>query len=207
MKAPYKVSLIVIALVTLGVLLWYIYGMNRVPKIVNKSEVESEIKDFGYKINDNESTYYKETFKELESLLSSKDYDDNTYRDLIAKLFVIDLYSLDTKINKYEVSSVQYFYPERQEMHQNKVIDNFYNIIEDNSYGKRTMDLPVVSNTEVLNTEEVTYTIDDVEYPGVKTDIEISYEKDLGYDKKGSVTLIKKDNKWWVVSFEGSEEV
>ena len=41
----------------------------------------------------------------------------------------------------------------------------------------------------------------------VITEIEISYEKDLGYDKKGSVTLIKKDNKWWVVSFEGSKEV
>ena len=207
MKRPYKVSLIVIALITLGFLLWYIYGMNRVPKVVNKSEVESEIKDFGYKINDNESKYYKDTFKELEELLNQDEHDDSKYCELIAKLFVIDLYSLDTKINKYEVSSVQYFYPERQEMHRNKVIDNFYNMIEDNSYGKRTMELPIVSNTEVLSTEEVTYTIDEVEYSGVKIDIEISYEKNLGYDKKGSVTLIKKDNKWWVVSFEGAKEV
>ena len=207
MKRPYKVSLIVIALITLGFLLWYIYGMNRVPKVVNKSEVESEIKDFGYKINDNESKYYKDTFKELEELLNQDEHDDSKYCELIAKLFVIDLYSLDTKINKYEVSSVQYFYPERQEMHRNKVIDNFYNMIEDNSYGKRTMELPIVSNTEVLGTEEVTYTIDEVEYPGVKIEIEISYEKDLCYDKKGSFTLIKKDNKWWVVSFEGVKEV
>ena len=207
MKTPYKTSLTIIALITLGFLLWYIYGMNKVPKVVNKSTIESEIKDFGYKINDNESKYYKDTFKQLEQLLNQKDYDDNTYRDLIAKLFVIDLYSLDTKINKYEVSSSQYFYPSKQQMHQNKVIDTFYNIIEDNSYGKRTTSLPLVSQVTITNTDETTYKINDLDYSGYQITLDISYAKDLGYDTKGNITLIKEDNKWWVVSFTGLKEV
>lgn len=206
MKPQYKISLVIIATLIIMGIIWYVSGMNRTPKVVNKSEVALEIKDYGYKVNDNESKYYKDTFQELKSLLETPDFDDTKYRDLIAKLFIIDLYSLGTKINKYEVSSVEYFHPERQEMHQNKVIDNFYNIIEDNTYGDRKMDLPIVSEVIIDNVTEVNYKMNEEEVPAVLVDVSISYEEDLGYDKYGEVTLVKVDNKWWVVSFEGLSE-
>ena len=207
MKLQYKISLVVIATVIIMGILWYVSGMNRTgSKVVNKSEVQEEIKEFGYKINDNESTYYKDTFKELKNLLSNPDYDDNAYRDLVAKLFVIDLYSLGTKINKYEVSSIQYFHPDKQTMHQTKVIDNFYNMIEDNSYGKRSMELPIVSEVTIDEVLDTTYKLGDEEMPASEVDLSIAYEKDLEYDTYGKVILVKVENKWWVVSFEGLKE-
>ncbi len=207
MKLQYKISLVVIASLIIMGILWYVSGMNRTgSKVVNKSEVQEEIKEFGYKINDNESTYYKNTFKELKNLLSNPDYDDNTYRDLVAKLFVIDLYSLGTKINKYEVSSIQYFHPDKQTMHQTKVIDNFYNMIEDNSYGKRSMELPIVSEVTIDEVLDTTYKLGDEEMPASEVDLTMAYEKNLGYDTYGKVTLVKVENKWWVVSFKGLKE-
>ena len=204
MKIRYKISLFIIAFLALIFLLMYIYRMNRVPtEVVNESKILLEIKDYGYKINDNESDYYKDTFKELVDLLGTPEFDMNIYRDLIAKLFVIDLYSLGTKINKYEVTSMQYFYPIKQEMHRNKVIDNFYNLMEDNSYGKRDQELPIVKEVNIMGTEDLSYTINEVELPAVKISLSIDYEKDLGYDTKGEVTLALENNRWYVVSYNG----
>ena len=43
-------------------------------------------------------------------------------------------------------------------------------------------------------------------YEAYKVSLNWEYEKDNKYDKKGIVTLIKKDNKLYVVTYEGVKE-
>ena len=135
MKTKFKISLIIIAfllIISIGFML--LFGKNKNKEVVNVSSVLYEIKEYGYHVNDNASSYYKNTFKELMNLLEKDEFEDEEYLTLIAKLFIIDLYSLDSKINKYEVTSSQYYYSDKQEMFKLKVIENFYNLMEDNSY-------------------------------------------------------------------------
>lgn len=203
MKTKFKISLLVIAfflIISIGLVF---ISKTKSKEVVNVSNVLYEIKDYGYHVNDNASSYYKNTFKSLMKLLENDDYDDEEYLSLVAKLFIIDLYSLDSKINKYEVTSSQYYYSDKQEMFKLKVIENFYNLMEDNSYDDRDQILPKVKNVEIVSIEDGVYTLGENEVDSKVVKVNISYEKDLNYDESGIITLVKESNKWAVVKYEG----
>lgn len=204
----FKMFFALISLFLIFGIIFYLYGtLQKKEEPTNVSVIENTINNYDYYINDNASEYYKNEFNNLKTLLEESEApDDNNYVSLIAKLFVIDLMSFNDKINKYEVTSSQYFLDTKQSMYTNKVVDNFYNIIEDNSYDDRKQDLPEVSEVVITDIENGTYTIDDVEYNTYIMAIDITYVKDLGYDKKVVVTLIKKDNKYYVVKYEPVSE-
>ena len=203
MKTKFKISLFVIAfflIISIGLVF---ISKTKSKEVVNVSNVLYEIKDYGYHVNDNASSYYKNTFKSLMKLLENDDYDNEEYLSLVAKLFIIDLYSLDSKINKYEVTSSQYYYSDKQEMFKLKVIENFYNLMEDNSYDDRNQILPKVKNVEIVSIEDGVYTLGENEVDSKVVKVNISYEKDLNYDESGIITLVKESNKWSVVGYEG----
>ena len=50
----------------------------------------------------------------------------------------------------------------------------------------------------------VEYTYKDVSYNGYKIMLEWTYEKDYGYDTSAIVDIINKDNKLYVVGYEGA---
>lgn len=203
MKMKFKISLFVIAfflIISIGLVF---ISKTKSKEVVNVSNVLYEIKDYGYHVNDNASSYYKNTFKSLMKLLENDDYDDEEYLSLVAKLFIIDLYSLDSKINKYEVTSSQYYYSDKREMFKLKVIENFYNLMEDNSYDDRDQILPKVKNVEIVSIEDGVYTLGENEVDSKVVKVNISYEKDLNYDESGIITLVKESNKWAVVGYEG----
>ena len=203
MKTKFKISLFVIAfflIISIGLVF---ISKTKSKEVVNVSNVLYEIKDYGYHVNDNASSYYKNTFKSLMKLLENDDYDDEEYLSLVAKLFIIDLYSLDSKINKYEVTSSQYYYSDKQDMFKLKVIENFYNLMEDNSYDDRNQILPKVKNVEIVSIEDGVYTLGENEVDSKVVKVNISYEKDLNYDESGIITLVKESNKWSVVGYEG----
>lgn len=185
-----------------GTALYFVGRLIRKPEIVNVSKVENTIESYNYILNDNSSDYYKEEFETLKEMLNSETWDKLEEAKLIAKLYTIDLLSLNNKINKYEVTSSQYFYPSKQDMHTSKVIDTFYNLLEDNAYDDRKQKLPEVSNVSVSNTLEDTYILDEEEYPCVVVDLDITYREDLGYPTTAKVILILDNDKYYVVSFE-----
>ena len=127
--------------------------------------------------------------------------DDEEIASQVAKLFVIDLYSINYKINKYEVTSVQYFYSTKREMHRQKVLDNFYTFVEDNSYNDRKQDLPEVKNVEVTSTKKDKYKLGEEKVDSYVVELSIEYVKDLGYDKKAEVTLVHDGDNISVVSY------
>ncbi len=164
-----------------------------------KIEVLDKINGFDYSLEDRDTALYKETFLELKKTLESETYEDQTYAELLAKLFVIDLYTMDNKISKYDVGSLDFIYPEEKEKFQNKVLDTMYKLIEDNSYNTRKQELPVVKEVEILKTEETKYKKGNTNLEGYIINVAITYEKELGYDKKMALTLVKEDNKIYIV--------
>ena len=198
-----KIIIILIGLFFVaGIALYLVGRLIRKPEIVNVSKVENTIESYNYIINDNASNYYKDEFEKLKDMLNSDTWDKLEEAKLIAKLYTIDLLSLNNKINKYEVTSSQYFYPSKKEMHTSKVIDTFYNLLEDNAYDDRKQKLPEVSNVEVVDITEDTYIIDENEYPCITVNLNITYKEDLGYQKTSKVNLILDNDKYYVVSFE-----
>ena len=58
----------------------------------------------------------------------------------------------------------------------------------------------------ILPNEKTTYSYDNKEYAAYKINLTWEYVSALGYDKKGEVGLIEKDNKLYIVSSKGVSE-
>jgi len=199
MRKKYKVELIVIGIL---IVLFSILGISKLffkkeetkkPKIETK--VISNIESFGYSLDDRDTKYMKETFKELESILNAEEIDDKEYAKILSKLFAIDFYTLNNKINKYDVGSLEYILNEKQEMFKNKAMDTIYSDVIDNTYKDRVQELPEITNVEVLDVEDATIELNKETTDCYKVTMKYSYKKDLGYDKEGTIYLVKNGNK------------
>ena len=139
--------------------------------------------------------------KQLKETEKNINYEE--YASILARLFVIDLFTMDNKINKYDVACLEYVYPDNLENFKTNVEDTIYKLMEDNTYGKRTEKLSIVNNVEITNEEESTFKINEEEVPSYVVTLNWDYENDLGYDKNATITLVKKDKKLYVVEYEG----
>jgi hypothetical protein len=144
----------------------------------------------------------KENYKELKKLLKEKDINYEEYSQIIAKLFIIDLFTMDNKINKYDVGSLEYVYPETIDNFKLNIEDTIYKSMEDNTYDKRVQELPIVKSIEVIDTKTSTFKINEEELDSFIVTLNWEYEKDLGYDKEATITLIKENKKVYVVEYK-----
>ena len=126
------------------------------------------------------------------------------YATEVARMFVIDLYTLDTKVNKYDVGGIEYFYKDKRDMYSQKVIDTLYKTMIDNSYGDRKQTLPEVKSIETVSTEETKYLLGKEVVDGYLVKVTWTYKEDLGYDDEGSIIVVRDNgsNKLSVVDFQ-----
>lgn len=209
MKKKFKYSLIVIAL-AIVVIMGLIVFKSFINPDTSAVKVIDTINDYSYTLDERDTDYMKSVYNELKDILKERDVDQEKYATYLAKLFVIDLFTLDNKINKYDVASLEYVYPDKIENFKLNVENTLYKIVEDDTYGKRTQELPVVKMVEVREVLEDKFLINEEEVTSYVVDLEIEYEKDLGYDKRGRVTIVKSDKKMYVVEYKGeitNEEV
>ena len=194
-----KGLLLVLVLFIIAGLVLYGYGylMKTKNEVVNSANVFDSIEKYGYTLNDNVTQYYKDEFNKLKTM-----EDDKEIATQVAKLFVIDIYSINYKINKYEVTSMQYFYSDKRDMHRQKMVDTIYKYVEDNSYDDRKQELPEVKEVTVKEVKEDKYKMGDEKRDSYVVTLGISYIKDLGYDKLAEVTLVKDGNNYSVVSYD-----
>lgn len=194
-----KGLLLVLVLFIIAGLVLYGYGylMKTKNEVVNSANVFDSIEKYGYTLNDNVTQYYKDEFNKLKSM-----EDDKEIATQVAKLFVIDIYSINYKINKYEVTSMQYFYSDKRDMHRQKMVDTIYKYVEDNSYDDRKQELPEVKEVTVKEVKEDKYKMGDEKRDSYVVTLGISYVKDLGYDKLAEVTLVKVVNNYSIVSYD-----
>ena len=204
-----KKSKIKTVLIVLAVILVIVVGGFAVYKLVfdKEEKVKQEIKeidnlkDYGYTLTDNDSKYFKSEFEELKKIINGKEIDEETYVTQVAKMYAIDLYSLNTKVNKYDIGGLEYYHVNKNDMYELKVTDTLYSIVLDNTFGDRKQELPEVSGVEVLNVKESTYKLGDKKVGSYEVQLTLTYVKDMGYDKNVTVTLVKENdsNRWSVV--------
>ena len=89
----------------------YLKMIKKEPEVVKVESLDT-IKGYDYVLKSNDTKYYKGLFNELKKLLESKDVNDEEYAKLISKMFITDLYTLDNKLNKYEVGGAMFVHPD-----------------------------------------------------------------------------------------------
>ena len=150
-----------------------------------------KINNYHYQINQSEvNSLYKREFKNLKANLENSDIDYDEYVKSVAKLYIIDLYSLTDKQNKYDVTSSQYVYEPNQENFKLKVSETLYKYIKDNTNNDRDQELPKVSEIFINDVVSSSYVIDNNEYDAYIINISWVYGKDLGYDTTAKLTLV-----------------
>ena len=199
MRKKYKVGMMLIAIL---IILVSMIGISKIflkkdteskPKVETK--IISNIEKYGYTLDDRDTKYMKETFKELESILNIDEINKEEYAKVLSKLFIIDFYTLSNKINKYDVESLEYILNDKVEMFKNKAMDTIYSDIIDNTYKDRVQELPEISKVEILEIKESKFELNKEEKESYKITLKFSYKKDLGYDKEGTLHIIENNNK------------
>ena len=203
MKKKYKyplLLLILVIIVIVGLILFKLFFAK--DEVKNNVKVIDSIVDFSYTLDERDTKLMKDNYQELKNTLKEREIDYKEYAKVLAKLFVIDLFTMDNKINKYDVACLEYVYPDNLENFKTNVEDTIYKLMEDNTYGKRTEKLSIVNNVEITNEEESTFKINEEEVPSYVVTLNWTYDKDLGYDKNATITMIKKDKKLYVVEYK-----
>ncbi len=205
MKKKYKLQLrVLILLIILIIALICFKTFKKETK--NNVKVVDSIDNYGYTLDQRDSKLMKDTYKKLKEILNEKEIDYDKYAEELAKLFVIDLFTINNKINKYDVGSLEYVYPDNVENFKTNVEDTIYKIVEDNTKGKRKQELPIVSSVNIEEETNGEYELFDVQNKSYIVKLKWTYEKDMGYDSNAIITLIEKDNKLYVVEYSKGEE-
>ena len=205
------ITLLVLIILGGGGFFGYKYFKPNNKPINNKKEYTDSIKGYDYKLEKRDSKLYKEKFAELKKVLESKDLDYEKYSKLLAELYIIDLYTIDNKVNTYDVGGAEFIYPDALENYELKVKDTLYRYIEDNSYGKRKQSLPTVKSIKASSPSETTFELKDEDgketksLDGYEVKLTWTYEKDLGYDDKATVILVKNEDKKMVYVIEQND--
>ena len=179
-----------------GIIYNFAFDRDKDDKKVDKGIT---IKGFDYILYDKDLEIYKNEFKNLKANLESKEIDYKEYAYSISKMFIIDLYSLDNKENKYDVGGVEFVYPSAVENYSLNVMNTLNKYIKDNSDGDRKQELPEVKNVTIKSDEEIKFNIGDTEFDAYKIKADIEYVKDLEYDKEAELIIVRQDKYLYVV--------
>lgn len=212
MKKKYKVIFSLIILVILVIVGFLIYN-NFFKKaeetenpITNVAKVTNQIEGYQYTLDDRDSELFGNYFKELKTLLEEKSEITEEwmeeYAKYLAQLFIIDLYTIQNKISKYDIGGLEYLYENATNSFRSKVLDTIYKTVEDDSYKTRTQALPIVKSISIQSLEQTTYLIEETEYKAYEIKLSWDYETDLGYDQIGTIKMIEKEEKLYIVSYE-----
>ena len=187
------VLLILVIIYSVGGIAYYYMSKTTKPVIKNISS----IKHYPYNLKSNATKLMKDEFKILKDNLESDNIDEESYAASIAKLFIIDLYTINNKINKYDIET-QYIYPDAIDNYKLNVTNTLYKYVESNEKGKRTQKLPEVTKVTIENQEAIEFEINKAKYNGYKINVVINYIEDLDYDNTSEITVIKKDNIYYI---------
>lgn len=173
----------------------YVYKDNNEPVVKNLAEIEG----YPYSLKSNACKLYIDEFNILKDNLENN-YNEEEYIKSISKLYIIDLYSLKNKLNKYDIN-VDFIYPDIVSNYRLNIENTLYKYLENNSDGNRNQELPVVSNVIIDEILDEKYSLNKENVPCKKVKVTIEYENDLGYDKSGTITLVKQDKYYYIVEY------
>ena len=207
MQKKYKIILIVLAvIIMIGIgISCYFFLFNKKPEEqlpVNEVKVTNTIEKYGYNLDDRDSELFKSKFDELKTLLDTENYDIEEYVSFVSELFVIDLYTIDNKISRYDVGGLEYVYTDAVSSFQSVAENSIYKSVENNLDDTRIQDLPEVLDIVLDSIKETTFTMpDESVVDGYAVKLSWEYVENLGYDTAATLILIPDNQKYGVVYF------
>lgn len=200
-KIVISIPIILLVLTIIGYIIYSNIFNKKEEEIetVIKEEIESDT--YKYYINSNASNYEKEVFEELKEVLSKEEINEEEYALSLAKVFISNLFTLNSKNNSSDIPSSQYVYDSYQETYKTIIKDTIYSSIELNLNGERTQELPEVTNVEITSTKRTKFFLNSKVMDDQAFDIKanISYVRDLGYPKEYNIILVKNNELLQVV--------
>ena len=170
-------------------------------KKVSKVKEISSIKGYGYTLRADATDYYKSLFKKLDKVLKEKDVDMDEYASLVSQMFVADFFNLDNKISKNDVGGKQFVYTDYQGDFEKYAKDSIYKSVQNNVYGNRKQELPIVSKVTVSKKDSESFKYgDNTDSEAYVFEFEVQYKKNLDYQESGKLVLIHNDKKIEVAS-------
>jgi uncharacterized protein YxeA len=174
---------------------------NGKPKeqVVEQAKQVDNIDKYGYVLFDNKSKLYHEKFKELKDVLNAKEFDDKAYAKVAAEMFAIDFYDLNTKVSNTDIGGLAFVHPDAITDFSKTATDSMYKYVETNVYGNRKQELPSVKEAKATITDHRVALEKAKDEKGYQAVVDITYEKDLGYPTKVTLSLVHVDSKLYVV--------
>lgn len=199
LKKWVKVSILILVLIIIGIIGYIIYSNlsnKKEEKIETVIKEELELDNYKYYINSSASKYEKEVFEELKNILSKEEVNEEEYASSLAKVFICDLFTLNSKNNSSDIPSSQYVYNDYQNTYKTIIKDTIYSNIELNLNGERTQELPEVNNIEITSIDRTKFSLNKqvIDEQAYDIKVNISYVKDLGYPKKYNIILVKNND-------------
>ena len=195
------ITFALIVIIVLSGAAYLIYNLVKETPVVNKVTVSNEIKPWGYTLDDRDSELMKVEFDGLKNVLEKEEIDYENYAKFLAKLYIIDLYTIVNKLSSADIPCLEYIYPETETSFKNKIVSSLYKRIVNNLDNKRTQKLPIVESVEIKTLKEITHNIGEKELPGYELEATWKYETDLGYDTKATLIIVKEENKLHLICF------
>lgn len=201
-----KGVILLFAVLLIGGIIFYIYFsfFGGSHKINTKKDIDT-IEEYGYHLSDRHTETYKKYFKELKSVLSKDPVDEDMYLELLSKMFIMDLYSLDLRVDNNDIGGEEFVYEKVRDNFKAKVGDTLYLYMESDLYGKRKQDLPVVSDVSIDNIDTVTYYYNDSkdkDESAYVVDVSWDYIDSSDYQKSASLYFIHDGNKLALVEIK-----
>ena len=205
MKKISKILLFIFIVLSISVAAYFAYDYflgtndNSEPKV----KVLKKINNYDYTLKENATKIYKDEFNELSDILDKDEVSYEDYAKSIAKLFVIDFYTLDNKLSKNDVGGTEFVYPDIADNFIEHARSTVYRYIKVND-GDKNDELPEVSEISNIELIETTFTFkeDKSTIPAYKVNIMWEYKEDMGYEKEANIIIVKKDNKLYIVEMD-----
>ena len=180
--------LIIILIIITAVVSLYI-----LPKKKNKTIESIDNTKYGYVLAKRDNSLYKEIFNLLKDELDSDTIDYEKYAEYISKLFVIDLYTLNNKVNRNDIGGIQYVKDEIKDNYKLNVSNTLYKYVGTiNSNAE-------VNKVDLEKISETTYKIANKEYSGYEVKLAWEYKEENDYDTEGTIVLIRDNDRLYIV--------
>ncbi len=201
-----NIFILILVIVLLALIVSLVFMAKGILKknkvVVQETQIVDKMDDYGYFLTDRNTDYYNSLYEELKSVLEADTVDEEKYAKLVAQLFTVDFYDLNSKISKSDVGGTQFIAQDYRDVFIKTAsdIDGIYYYVKSDLYGDRKQDLPAVTKAEVVSLKNTTFKHDKViDNKAYVVNINLTYEKELGYQKSVSLTLVHNGKKLEIV--------